>query len=159
MSCSNGYIMRYAISEILKQHAYNSYNSSKIQKTNPLEYEDLEMDALVLPGNHFSLVHPFLSLVINLNVVTQGHRDAKDKSMCLVLAIGDFTGGDICLYEPGLVISLRNGDFILFPSFRLTHFNLHFVGQRASMVLHTDKEMDKWTQGGRNGWETNETFV
>ena len=119
----------------------------------------LSMDAQVLPGNAHSIVHPFLSLVINLNVATMAHRDRKDKSLCVVLAVGDFEGGDLCLYEAGLVLPLRNGDFTAFPSYRLTHYNLHFTGRRASIVLHTDKEIEKWTDGGRNGWEGNAHFM
>ena len=64
----------------------------------------------------------------------------------------------MCLYEPGLVIPLHNGHFIAFPSSRITHFNLHFSGKRASIVLHTDREIDKWTKGGRNGWKDNIHF-
>ena len=116
------------------------------------------MDAEVLPGNAHSIVHPFLSLVVNLNVTTSAHRDRQDKALCVVLVIGDHTGGELCMYEPGLVFPLRNGDFVAFPSYRITHFNLHFVGRRASIVFHTDREMDKWTNGGRNGWEGNEHF-
>ena len=117
------------------------------------------MDAEVLPGNAFSPVHPFLSLVINLNVATLAHRDRQDKELCVVLAVGDFDGGDLCLYEPGLVVSLQNGHFIAFPSYKITHFNLHFTGRRSSIVLHTDKHIDGWTSGGRNGWEDNMEFT
>ncbi|KAH9913744.1 uncharacterized protein B0H18DRAFT_830823, partial [Fomitopsis serialis] len=69
-----------------------------------LEYDDLRMDAEVLPGNASSLVHPFLSLVVNLNVATLAHRDKQDKSLCVVLAVGEFEGGELCLYEPGLAL-------------------------------------------------------
>lgn len=116
------------------------------------------MDAEVLPGNAHSIAHPFLSLVINLNVATLAHRDRQDKSICVVLPVGEFEGGALCLYEAGLVVPLRNGDFIAFPSAGMTHFNLHFSGQRASLVLHTDREIDKWSKGGQNGWEDNSHF-
>ena len=123
--------------------------------TLPDEYDELRLDAEVLPGNAHSIAHPFLSLVVNLNVATLAHRDRQDKSLCVVLAVGNFEGGALCLYEAGLVLPLRNGDFAAFPSYRITHFNLHFSGQRASLVLHTDREIDRWTKGGRNGWEEN----
>lgn len=96
--------------------------------------------------------------MINLNVATAAHRDNKDESVCLVLAIGDFVGGELVLYEPGLVIPLRHGDFVLFPSCELTHFNLHYKGRRASIVLHTDRAMVRW-QTIRNGWSKNVKFV
>ena len=124
----------------------------------PNEYNILSMDADVLPGNAQSIVHPFLSLVVNLNVATLAHRDRNDKTICVVLVLGDHVGGDLCLYEAGLVIPLKTGDFVAFPSARLTHFNLHFIGQHASIVLHTDREIEAWTNGHRNGWVENEHF-
>lgn len=124
----------------------------------PGTYEHLEAYARILPGNNQAVGAPFLGLVINLNVVTAAHRDSKDDAVCLVLAIGCFTGGELVLYEPGLVLPLTNGDFVVFPSCKLTHFNLHYIGQRASIVLHTDREMGKWLED-RNGWSTNSNIT
>ena len=69
-------------------------------------YDHLDGYAALLPCNNQVICAPFLGLVINLNVATAAHRDSKDDSVCLVLAIGDFEGGDLLLYEPGLVIPL-----------------------------------------------------
>jgi len=124
----------------------------------PEEYVSLEATARILPGNHQSPVLPFLSLVFNVNVITKGHRDGKDKDFCLVLPIGDFVGGELVAMETGLVVEILQGDFMVFPSAFVTHFNLHYQGRRASMVLHTDKAMDDWAIG-RNGWEENITFA
>lgn len=124
----------------------------------PEVYERLDGYARILPCHNTSLSSPFLGLVININVVTAAHRDSKDDSVCLVLAIGDFEGGELVLYEPGLVIPLRNGDFVVFPSSEITHFNLHYKGRRASVVLHTDREMVKWRED-RNGWSANYSFL
>jgi hypothetical protein len=124
----------------------------------PEEYESLEATAPILPGNHQSPVLPFLSLVFNVNVVTKGHRDGKDKDFCLVLPIGDFVGGEIVAMETGLVAEILQGDFMVFPSAFVTHFNPHYRGRRASVVLHTDKAMDDWAVGC-NGWEENVTFA
>lgn len=90
--------------------------------------------------------------------MTAAHRDSMDDGICLVLAVGDFEGGELVLYEPGLVIPLQNGDFTIFSSSSISHFNLHYKGSRASVVLHTDREMVKWYRE-RNGWSTNTTFV
>ncbi|KAH9910233.1 uncharacterized protein B0H18DRAFT_838686, partial [Fomitopsis serialis] len=62
----------------------------QIQILFPQEYAEMSVDAEVLPGNAGSIVHPFLSLVINLNVATSAHRDSMDKTLCVVLPIGDF---------------------------------------------------------------------
>jgi hypothetical protein len=101
-----------------------------------------------------SPAHPFGGFVLNINVVTGAHRDFKDLKICLVLVIGDHIGGELCLVEPGLVLQLRNGDMAIFPSGRITHFNLHYTGTRASVVLHSDYAGKKWGES-RNGWTHN----
>ncbi|KAG0702910.1 hypothetical protein DFH29DRAFT_1044782 [Suillus ampliporus] len=117
---------------------------NNLQEYLPEEYEILEASARILLGNHHSPVLPFLSLVFNINIVTKGHRDGKDKHFCLVLPIGVFVGGELVMMETGLVVEVLQGDFIIFPSAKITHFNLHYQGRRASVVLHTDKAMDLW---------------
>ena len=57
---------------------------------------------------------PFVSLVVNINVQTEVHRDNWDKDLCLALAIGDFSDGSLVLKEQGLVLELQNGDFAVF---------------------------------------------
>lgn len=109
-----------------------------------------------LPGNERPLVAPFSNLVVNLNVATKAHRDPMDKQFCLVIPIGEFEGGDLCLYEPGLTLRLSNGDLVVFQSADTTHFNCHFKGHRASFVLSTDKHMDNWIGGRKNGWGLND---
>lgn len=114
-------------------------------------YEELSLFADVLPGKEASPVHPFGGFVLNINVVTQSHRDLKDQSVCLVLVIGRHVGGELCLVEPGLVLRLRNGDIVVFPSGRITHFNLNYRGIRASIVLHSDRAGKAWADN-RSGW-------
>lgn len=121
------------------------------------EYDILSIDCAHLPSNQASPVHPFLGFVVNLNIASRCHRDWGDNKFCIVLAIGDFEGGELCLMEAGLVIPMRNGDFTLFLSGDVTHFNLHFKGERASFVLHSDKEIRKWNDD-RNGWNHNITL-
>ena len=104
-----------------------------------------------LPGFQPSPVAPFAGLVIIINCITQGHRDDKDKLFCMVMPIGDFEDGDLCMYEQGLVIHLRSGDLVIFRSSETTHFNLHFVGRRGSLVFHTDKELTVFSET-ENHW-------
>ena len=84
--------------------------------------------------------YPFRGFVLNLNVSVKVHRDAKDLLACLVLPISTFTGGELCLVEPGLVIPLRSGDLVVLPSHKISHFNLTYSSKRASLVDHTDRE-------------------
>lgn len=108
--------------------------------------------ARLTPGNDRAPAYPFSGFVINLNSYTKVHRDGLDLGGCLVMAIGKFAGGELCLYEPGLVILLRSGDFVIFPSHQITHFNRPYTGQRASLVCHTDRHAVDWEKD-RNGWQ------
>jgi hypothetical protein len=121
------------------------------------EFELLMDVASVLPGNCTSPVAPFISLVINVNVRTKAHRDSYDRHLCLVIPIGHFVGGALCLLENGLVLELRSGDIALFRSSEVTHFNLDYKGSRASLVFQTDKEFAAWVRD-HNGWVDNMTM-
>lgn len=114
------------------------------------------MFASVLPGGEHTPGYPFSGFVVNINVVTIGHRDVKDFKACLVLVIGDHTGGELCLVEPGIVLRLRSSDFVVFPSEKISHFNLHYEGVRASIVLHTDREGVSYAEASE--WEKNQFF-
>jgi hypothetical protein len=123
-----------------------------MQQDLPEQYHDLALFAEVLPGKVASPVHPFTGFVLNINVVTRAHRDPKDlNKICLVLVIGDHIGGELCLIEPGLVLPLGSGDIIVFPSGLITHFNLHYQGTRASLVLHSDGAGKQWVED-KMGW-------
>ncbi|KAG8692773.1 hypothetical protein FRC08_009549 [Ceratobasidium sp. 394] len=89
---------------------------------------------------------PFCMTVLNIQPATRGHRDASDQldSICLILPLGDYRGGDLCLFEPGLCIDLRPGMFAAIRSKRDLHFNLHFEGQRFSFVFTSDLHLKRW---------------
>jgi hypothetical protein len=132
----------------------------------PDSFEALEIVADVLPLGEVLRVHPFTRFVINFNVTrfvinfnvtTLVHRDAKDKEICVVFQISECTGGELCLVEPGLKIQLHNGDGVIFPSHKISHFNCHFVRERMSLVFHTDRSMDDWA-ANCNNWEHNIYF-
>ncbi|KAH9924487.1 uncharacterized protein B0H18DRAFT_848227, partial [Fomitopsis serialis] len=50
-----------------------AFVDAKVRAMLPNEYHHLEATASTLPDNNTSAVHPFLGLVINLNVVTNAH--------------------------------------------------------------------------------------
>lgn len=118
----------------------------------PEEYEVIKLFADVLPAGETSPAFPFSGFVINFNVCTRIHVDKEDLNFCVVLVISeDCVGGDLCFLEPGIRLGLRNGDMVVFRSSILSHFNLHFKGMRASVVLHTDRAGMEWVKD-RNGW-------
>lgn len=97
---------------------------------------------------------PFCMTVLNIQPATCGHCDHSDMvdSICLVLALGDYQGGELCLFEAGLVLELAHGSFVAICSKRDVHFNLDFVGQRLSFVFTSDQTLQRW-RDHRNGWK------
>jgi hypothetical protein len=73
--------------------------------------------------------------------------------------IGEHEGGELCLLEPGLVLELRNGDVVIFQSGQISHFNLHYSGVRASVVLNTDAAIHQYASNGMNGWVLNKYML
>lgn len=101
------------------------------------------------PG--FEALYPFTKLVVNLGAQTEGHTDPKDDGLCVVIPFGNWEGGELCLYHPGVALELEPGDVVAFPSDRISHFNLEMSGLRGSLVLATDRDTRSWTET-RNGW-------
>lgn len=84
-------------------------------------------------------------------MATSGHQDFGDKYFCSVFTFQQCIGGQLCLYKPGIVLESRAG-VVIFQSAKITHFNMHFEGIHGSLVLHSDKSGDKWTEG-YNNWD------
>lgn len=125
----------------------------------PKIYKELSMSVEKMPVDGWSPVQPFAGLVINFNVTTRLHRDHKDDKICLVMVIKDdnCVGGELCFYEPGLVMKLRSGDIVIFRSSGISHFNLHFKGKRISLVFSSDADILRWLANS-NGWLWNDFY-
>lgn len=124
----------------------------------PEEYKVTSSLAEHQPMNEHSPVYPFTGFVINFNVCVSGHRDAKDETLCVVLVFSDCEGGELILYEPGLVVKLGNGRGIVFTSVKTTHLNMHYVGERVSLVFSTDRYGSTWLKD-RGAWEGKKGFA
>lgn len=121
----------------------------------PETYISLSHFVDILPYSDVSPVYPFGGFVVNINVTTKIHRDHGDHDICVVVALSDCTGGELCLFEPGLVLELQHGDVVIFASADISHFNLHYQGFRASLICHSDKSGLAWAED-RNGWSHND---
>ncbi|KAJ7684852.1 hypothetical protein DFH06DRAFT_1313219 [Mycena polygramma] len=94
-----------------------------LEARHPDKFKILQITAEAIPHWRRSPVHPFTGYVVNLNVVSQVHRDDKDyQHFCGVLAIGDFAGGQLCLLEPGFIVDLRHCDWAFFLSDRFQYW-------------------------------------
>jgi hypothetical protein len=75
------------------------------------------------------------------------HRDVKESQYgysCIVCC-GDYTGGDLILWDLGIKIELRPGDLFLFPDSLIHHSIEAAKGTRHSVVVFTQENMfDYW---------------
>ena len=127
--------------------------SLQIRKNLPEHFEHLSETFHDLPFEPwFKVPHPFAKLVVNLGAQTEGHTDPKDNGLCVVIPFGKWEGGELCLYQPGVVLELEPGDVVAFPSDRITHFNLEMSGLRGSLVMATDRDIRTWKET-RNHWK------
>ena len=129
----------------------------QLQELLPDNYKVIKQWVDRLPANEYSPAYPFGGYVLNVNVSTSIHRDWGDLHLCFIIVVSDCIGGELSLVEPGLVLGLRNGDAVIFPSHEISHLNLHFKGQRASFVFHSDKSATQWLEH-RNFWSHNHEF-
>ncbi|KAJ8094777.1 hypothetical protein PM082_009988 [Marasmius tenuissimus] len=103
-----------------------------------------------LPGCCFS--------ACNLNLgraVTLRHTDFLNLlfGQCAVLALGDFKykkGGDLVLWDLGLVIEFPPGAMILLPSALLEHLNVSIAGdeRRSSITFYSASGLFRWVTNG-----------
>lgn len=120
----------------------------------PEEYERLEKGFVnCIPDCPISPVYPHAGFVLNLNVLTAGHRDLSDDFTCILIPFGiNLEGGELVVEETGQVFRLKRGDILIFRSRRLTHYNLHYKGMRGSIIIHTDGTAKSWSVD-RNGYK------
>lgn len=84
----------------------------QVHLLHPEKYRELELFVNTVPLFASSPGHPFCGLVVNIGVATAGHIDRDLGNIGLVMAAGDYEGGQLCLYHAGLVLDLRPGDAV-----------------------------------------------
>ncbi|KAF8579595.1 hypothetical protein K439DRAFT_1281029, partial [Ramaria rubella] len=105
----------------------------ELQTHLPDIWTELEGCADVIPNSMALPGYPFASLIINLQAITNAHKDAMDNGFCLVVPIGPhlplgqkgWEGGDLCFAEYGIVWELDSYQAMGFASDQITHYNLH----------------------------------
>ena len=78
---------------------------------------------------------------------TEIHRDVKESQYgysCIV-SCGNYTGGDLILYDLGHILEIVPGDLLLFPDSLIHHSNEPAIGTRKSLVTFTQENVyDYW---------------
>ena len=128
-------------------------HDSQMEKYDPKTHNKLAEYVSEVPHKGESPFFPFAACASNCNADVLPHRDIKDgHQTCTTASFGDFTGGELVLYELRLIIKTRPLELIQFPSALINHFTLDYEGRRGSFVFHSDRELIRWYIE-RNGWE------
>lgn len=122
-----------------------------MRKLLPEVYEELVEYEESLPLGIMSAASPFTGFVSNIAPCTLIHRDRDLKDLCMDYTSGNFSGGELVLYQARLVVQFRAGTGGGFASHSLDHFNLEYKGNRGSVIMHTERCGSTWLEG-RNGW-------
>jgi hypothetical protein len=88
-------------------------------------------DLLVKYGSD-NVPHSFHSVCINHNTIAKPHYDSNNKGVSTIIAIGDFTGGELVVNDQ--VINIYNKLFT-FDGSKELHWSLPFEGQRWSLIF------------------------
>ena len=96
------------------------------------------------------LAKPWAGITINqgcINEPVQCHpyknrKDAFFYHTCVV-ALGNFTGGHLILWELEAIVELKQGDVLIFPAHLITHLNTLTEGIRHFLVVYTRQETMK----------------
>ena len=69
-------------------------------------------------------------IAINYNSISDFHWDEHDEpnSLCCLVALGDFKGGELIFPQLQIIVPLRPGQVVVFPSRLLLHGNLKVTG-------------------------------
>ncbi|KAG8902564.1 hypothetical protein FRC00_002448 [Tulasnella sp. 408] len=103
-------------------------------------------------------VLPFASLTANLGprTVCYRHKDAKNRAaggLCVVKALGPYDwrrGGHLVLHELGLIVEMRPGDVVFFPSAVISHETIPIGDdeRRYSLVWYSAGGLFRWLDFG-----------
>ena len=103
-----------------------------------------ELNGHDLPDGLYPLAGKFMGCIVNIHhgessVQTKIHRDVKERPFipsCLC-PIGDFTGGNLILWELRTVVELKAGDLFFFPDSLIHHSNEPVTSIWHSVIIFT----------------------
>ncbi|KIO29006.1 hypothetical protein M407DRAFT_71161, partial [Tulasnella calospora MUT 4182] len=108
---------------------------------------------LIYPAETLDIL-PFASLTANLGPRTTccRHRDSKNRGaggLCAVKTLGRFNwkrGGHLILHKLGLIVEMRPGDVVFFPSAIISHENIPIGDseKRYSLVWYSAGGLFHW---------------
>eukprot|EP01117_Protostelium_nocturnum_P019441 TRINITY_DN8434_c0_g1_i1.p1 TRINITY_DN8434_c0_g1~~TRINITY_DN8434_c0_g1_i1.p1 ORF type:complete len:337 (-),score=32.69 TRINITY_DN8434_c0_g1_i1:7-1017(-) len=124
-----------------------NYIEALLKEYFPEEFSIL--NAIKLPNECFKPGGIYPGFAMNKEVGTIPHIDSGDlkHGLCAVISFGEFVGGDLCMFETKTVFPFLRGQIIIFRSTNLHHWNKQYTGNRNSIVLFCDNNVQTWSNG------------
>lgn len=121
-----------AVGDYRTESNIKGFYNTKLKSLYP-EFEDIfkEFTELYIP--HFT----YQQIVINKNFMIAPHKDGKNVGVSNIIALGDFTGGELMLKDNGFdrKCNIQN-KFKEFNGSLIEHWVLPFEGTRYSLVFY-----------------------
>ncbi|RHZ79694.1 hypothetical protein Glove_142g12 [Diversispora epigaea] len=80
----------------------------------------------------------FPMIAINYNTISDFHWDEHDElnSLCFLVALGDFVGGELCFPQLQIVVPLQAGQIVAFSSHLLLHGNFPITRSICHSIVY-----------------------
>jgi FkbM family methyltransferase len=88
-------------------------------------------------GKQLDPDHQFSSVTINHNVECMPHKDARNSGTTLIIALGDYTGGELVVDDEEIDIKEKP---YYFNGYLKEHYNKPFTGDRYSLMFYSCKK-------------------
>lgn len=142
ISATWGYTRRGKMSETKcrKESKYWSYYQTKTMSDNP------ELNNIFIEYANYHLPKEFFwsQVQINFNYDIQKHKDGLNQNESIIVAFGDYTGGELCIDVDGDIEEVDIQDRVYkFNGSLYTHWVKDFEGDRWSLVFFTHHSEEK----------------
>ena len=111
----------------------NRFNSGRLQ---PAKYNSVKKDCYELLKNLIEYINPdfeYNTITLNHNSVCKKHFDKLNKSPSLIIALGDFSGGELNI--EGCNVNIKN-EPLIFNGGVCQHSSNDFTGDRYSIIYY-----------------------
>lgn len=78
--------------------------------------------------------HRWTSVTLNHNVVCKPHKDARNDGLTMIIGLGDYTGGELCIEGQDIDINHKPH---YFNGFLHEHYNRAFTGDRWTLMFYS----------------------
>jgi len=113
-------------------HIFTNYYETKLKHLYP--HFQIVIDKI--SKKYFPNDFYFNSVQINKNTNCKSHKDGKNIGYSIIIGLGDYIGGELCIEKPDDVHEINiNKKFLIFDGSKYTHWTNDFINDRYSLIF------------------------